>query len=127
MPNAKFQGTDGVRGITNGGDHPQAAGVDPRAVFVEHGILTPRFVEHYVFEAGAWLLERASEQLISPAAVVLAWDPRDVEGELSAACMNGLLRAGAHVLSLGVMPTPAAAAYLAGVGACGRGGSHRLA
>lgn len=119
MSNAKFQGTDGVRGLAVDEEHPQAAGVDPRAAFVEHGVLTPRFVEHYVFEAGAWLLERASEQIISPAAVVLAWDPRDVAGELSAACVNGLLRAGAHVLLLGVMPTPAAAAYLAGVGGAG--------
>ena len=119
MPNAKFQGTDGVRGLAADEDHPQAAGVDPRAAFLEHGILTPRFIEHYAYEAGVWLLERASEQLISPTAVVLAWDPRDVAGEFTAACVNGLLRAGAHALSLGVMPTPAAAAYLAGVGGAG--------
>ena len=119
MPNRKFQGTDGVRGRTRDAGHPQALNRDARTVFMEDGILTPRFVEHYVFEAGTWLLERAAEPLISPAAVVLAWDPRDVEGELSAACVNGLLRAGAHVLSLGVMPTPAAAVYLAGVGAAG--------
>ena len=119
MPNAKFQGTDGVRGLAADEDHPQASGLDGRTAFLENGVLTPRFVEHYVFEAGAWLLERASEQLISPAAVVLAWDPRDAAGEFTAACVNGLLRAGAHVLSLGVMPTPAAAAYLAGVGGAG--------
>lgn len=119
MPNAKFQGTDGVRGLAASEDHPQASGRDPRAAFEAHGVLTPRFVEHYVFEAGAWLLERASERLISPAAVVLAWDPRDVGGDFSSACVNGLLRAGAHVLSLGVMPAPVAAAYLAGVGAAG--------
>ncbi|MCY4384144.1 MAG: hypothetical protein OXE44_13445 [Nitrospinae bacterium] len=119
MPNAKFQGTDGVRGLVVDEDHPQASGHDARAAFVENGVLTPRFIEHYVFEAGKWLLERASEQLISPTAVVLAWDPRDTGGELSAACVNGLLRAGAHALSLGVMPTPAAAAYLAGVGGAG--------
>lgn len=119
MPNAKFQGTDGVRGLAADEDHPQAAGVDGRMAFLAHGILTPRFIEHYAYEAGAWLLERASEQLISPTAVVLAWDPRDVAGEFTAACVNGLLRAGAHALSLGVMPTPVAAAYLAGVGAAG--------
>ena len=119
MSNAKFQGTDGVRGLATGEDHPQASGRDPRAVFVENGVLTPRFVEHYVFETGAWLLERASESLISPSAVVLAWDPRDAGGDFSSACVNGLLRAGAHLLSLGVMPAPVAAAYLAGVGAAG--------
>ena len=118
MSKAKFQGTDGVRGLVVDEDHPQAAGVEARAAFLENGVLTARFIEHYVFEAGAWLLERASEQLISPTAVVLAWDPRDA-GELSAACVSGLLRAGAHVLSLGVMPAPAAAAYLAGVGGAG--------
>lgn len=119
MPKARFQGTDGVRGLAADEDHPQAAGVDPRAAFVENGVLTPRFIEHYVFEAGKWFLERASEGLISPTAVVLAWDPRDAGGELSAACVNGLLRAGAHLLSLGVMPAPVAAAYLAGVGGAG--------
>ena len=119
MPNAKFQGTDGVRGRTADEDHPQAAGVDPRAAFVESGILTPRFIEHYAYEAGVWLLERASEQLISPTAVALAWDPRDAGGDFSAACVTGLLRAGVHVLSLGVMPAPVAAAYLAGVGGAG--------
>lgn len=119
MPNAKFQGTDGVRGRAADEDHPQASGRDARTVFVESGVLTPRFIEHYAYEAGVWLLERASENLISPTAVVLAWDPRDVGGDFSAACVNGLLRAGAHVLSLGVMPTPAAAAYLAGVGGAG--------
>ncbi len=119
MSNAKFQGTDGVRGLAVDEEHPQATGIEARTAFVQQGVLTPRFVEHYVFEAGKWLLERASEQLVSPAAVVLAWDPRDVEGEHIAACVNGLLRTGAHVLSLGVMPTPASAAYLAGVGGAG--------
>lgn len=119
MPNAKFQGTDGVRGRAADEDHPQASDRDARTVFVESGVLTPRFIEHYAYEAGVWLLERASENLISPTAVVLAWDPRDSGGDFSAACVNGLLRAGAHVLSLGVMPTPAAAAYLAGVGGAG--------
>ncbi len=119
MPNAKFQGTDGVRGLVVDENHPQVLGVDARAAFVERGVLTPRFIEHYVFEAGCRLLERASERLISPVAVVLSWDPRDESGEFSSACVGALLRAGAHVLSLGVMPTPVAAAYLAGVGGAG--------
>ncbi len=119
MSNTRFQGTDGVRGLVVAEDHPRAMGVEARAAFVESGVLTPRFVEHYVFEAGRWLLERASEQLVSPAAVALAWDPRDESGELCAACARGLSRAGAHVLSLGVIPTPVAATYLAGAGAAG--------
>ena len=120
MPNAKFQGTDGVRGLAVDGDHPQALGVDARAAFVEHGVLTPRFIEHYVFEAGCRLLERASERLISPVAVVLAWDPRDESGGIPPPRAWALFCArGAHVLSLGVMPTPVAAAYLAGVGGAG--------
>ncbi len=119
MPVVKFQGTDGVRGLVAGARHPGAVGADPRAAFAEHGVITPEFIEHYVFEAGRWLLERASERLISPAAVVLAWDPRDEGGALSGACVNALLRSGAHVLSTGVMPTPVAAVYLAGVGGAG--------
>ena len=119
MPKATLQGTDGVRGLVVDASHPQAAGMDPRAAFAEKGVITPAFIARYVFEAGAWLLERASERLISPAAVVLAWDPRDESGELSAACADALARAGAHVLSTGVMPTPAAATYLAGAGGAG--------
>lgn len=119
MPVVKLQGTDGVRGLVADARHPRAVGADPRAAFAEHGVITPEFIEAYVFEAGRWLLERASERLISPAAVVLAWDPRDEGGALSAACVDALVRSGAHVLSAGVMPTPAAAVYLAGVGGAG--------
>lgn len=104
-PNVKFQGTDGIRGLVVDEVDPRAMGVDACTAFLENGVITPRFIEHYVFEAGAWLLERASERLISPAVVVLAWDPRDEGGELSSACARGLLRSGAHVLSTGVMPT----------------------
>ena len=125
MPNAKFQGTDGVRGLVVDEDHPQAAGVEARAAFLENGVLTARFIEHYVFEAGAWLLERASEQLISPTAVVLAWDPRDAEElsaalrERSSACgrARALARRNAH---------PGGCGLSGGRGRSGRGDPHRL-
>ncbi len=119
MPKAALQGTDGVRGLVVDESHPRAAGADARAAFAESGVITPAFIAHYVFEAGVWLLERASERLISPTAVVLAWDPRDESGELSSACADALARAGAHVLVTGVLPTPMAAVYLAGVGGAG--------
>ncbi len=119
MPEPRFQGTDGVRGLAVAADHPLARGMDARRAYLERGLLTERFAEHYVYAAAGWLLEKAPEGLISPGAVVLAWDPRDAGGRFAGAALRGLLRTGAHALAVGVLPTPAAAVYLAAAGAAG--------
>ncbi len=96
-----------------------AQGVDPRRAYTDRGLLTEEFAEHYAFTAARWLLEQATDELISPGALVVAWDPRDVEGRFAGAIMRGVLRSGAHMLAVGMLPTPAAAVYMAGVGAAG--------
>ncbi|MEE9256770.1 MAG: hypothetical protein V3V56_06350 [bacterium] len=93
--------------------------MDPRQAYVERGVLTGEFAEHYAFSAACWLLERATEEFISPRAIVVAWDPRDVDGRFAGAVMRGVLRARALLLVAGMFPTPAAAVYMAGVGAAG--------
>ncbi len=114
-----LQGTDGIRGLAVASDHPLAEGMDPRRAYQERGLLTESFVEHYALAAGRWLLARVPEKLISPGAIVFAWDPRDSEGRFSEAALRGLRRSGAHVLVAGVLPTPAAAVYQAAAGAAG--------
>ncbi|MEE9275061.1 MAG: hypothetical protein V3V62_07120, partial [bacterium] len=108
-----------MRGLAVGADHPLARGMDPRRAYLERGLFGESFAEHYAFAAGGWLLERAPGDLISPEAVVFAWDPRDVEGRFAGACLRGLLRTGAHVLATGILPAPAAAVYMAALGAAG--------
>ena len=120
MEGPRLQGTDGVRGLAASPDHPLLQGMaDARRAYAERGLFTEAFAEHYAFAASGWLLERAGEELLSPGAVLLAWDPRDVEGRFAGALLRGALRAGASALAAGVLPTPAAAVYLQAAGAAG--------
>ncbi|MEK6710308.1 MAG: hypothetical protein AABZ64_06995 [Nitrospinota bacterium] len=120
MEGPRLQGTDGVRGLAAGADHPLLRGeADARRAFLERGLFTEPFAEHYAFAASGWLTERAGEDLLSPGAVLVAWDPRDAAGGFAGAVLRGALRSGAHVLAAGVLPTPAAAVYLQAAGAAG--------
>ncbi len=80
MSGPRLQGTDGVRGLAVASDHPLARGIDPRKAYLERGAFTEEFAELYAFAAAKWLLESAPEGIISPRAIVVAWDPRDLEG-----------------------------------------------
>ncbi|MDP6365059.1 MAG: hypothetical protein QF787_02765 [Nitrospinota bacterium] len=119
MSEPRLQGTDGVRGLAAAADHPLASGMDPRKAYLERGVFTEEFAELYAFAAAKWLLESASEGIISPNAIVVAWDPRDTEGRFYGAIVRAVVRAGARALVTGVLPTPAAAVYMASVGAAG--------
>jgi len=119
MSEPRLQGTDGVRGLAVSPDHPLAKGLDSRRAYIERGVLTEVFAAHYTFAASRWLLENAPEDLISPGAIVVAWDPRDTEGRFYGAVTRAVVRAGGHALVTGILPTPAAAVYMAGVGAAG--------
>ena len=120
MEGLRLQGTDGVRGLAVNPDHPLLRGMaDARWAYVERGLFSEPFAEHYAFAASDWLLERAGEELLSPVAVLLAWDPRDAEGRFAGAVLRGILRSGASALAAGVLPTPAAAVYLQAAGAAG--------
>ena len=119
MQAPRLQGTDGVRGQAVSPDHPLAEGLDSRRAYLERGVLTEEFAGHYAYAAARWLLERAPEDLISPGAIVIAWDPRDIEGRFYGAVSRAVVRAGAHALVAGILPTPGAAVYMASVGAAG--------
>ncbi|MDA1001196.1 MAG: hypothetical protein O2807_11875 [bacterium] len=108
-----------MRGLIAAPDHPLLQGIDPRSAYAERGLFSEAFAEQYACAAARWLLENAAEDLLSPGAIVFAWDPRDTDGRFAGACLRGLLRAGAHVISAGIFPTPAAAAYLSAAGAAG--------
>jgi len=119
MRTTRLQGTDGVRGQAVSPEHPLADGIDSRRAYVERGVFSEEFAGHYAYAAARWLLERAPEDLISPGAIVIAWDPRDIEGRFYGVVSRAVVRAGAHTLVAGILPTPAAAVYMASVGAAG--------
>tara|TARA_B100000029_G_scaffold152806_2_gene147949 strand:- start:19979 stop:21901 length:1923 start_codon:yes stop_codon:yes gene_type:complete len=119
MQTLRLQGTDGVRGFvfTEGDTLNNPKG--HQELFFEKGYLTERFIEHYVFACSRFLLEKSSEKLISPTAIVFAMDPRDRNGSFYAAAMRGLQKSNAHILSLSIAPTPVAVTYANAVGAAG--------
>ncbi|MBT3352293.1 MAG: hypothetical protein HN400_13525, partial [Nitrospinaceae bacterium] len=106
MQAPRLQGTDGVRGQAVSTEHPLAVGIDSRRAYVERGLFTEEFAGHYAYAAARWLLERAPEDLISPSAIVIAWDPRDIEGRFYGIVSRAVVRAGAHALVAGGLPTP---------------------
>lgn len=119
MQAPRLQGTDGVRGQAVSPVHPLADGIDSRRAYVERGVFTEEFAGHYAYAAARWLLEKAPKDMISPGAIVIAWDPRDIEGRFYGVVSRAVVRAGAHALVAGILPTPAAAVYTVSVGAAG--------
>ncbi|MED5578524.1 MAG: hypothetical protein VX794_00660 [Nitrospinota bacterium] len=119
MRSIRLQGTDGIRGfIFSESDSPK----NPNAyqeLFIKKGYLTEKFIEHYVFACSRFLLERSSEKLISPSAIVFAMDPRDENGAFYTSAMKGLQKSNASILSLSIAPTPVAVTYAMAVGAAG--------
>ena len=119
MQNNRLQGTDGVRGFVYLESDSLEDPKGHQELFAKKGYLTERFIEHYVFACSRFLLERSSEKLISPLAIVFAMDPRDEQGIFYAAAMRGLQKSNAHILSLSIAPTPVAVTYATAVGAAG--------
>ena len=89
-------GTDGVRGLANG------------------DLLTPELALSVAVAAARVLIE--SDASHQPLAIV-GRDPRASGEMLEAATVAGLLSAGADVLRVGVLPTPAVAHLVAHTGA----------
>lgn len=94
-PRASIFGTDGVRGLANG------------------DLLTPEFALALATSAARVLAIREGHR---PLAIV-ARDPRASGEMLEAAVCAGLAGAGAEVLRIGVVPTPAAAYLVSALGA----------
>ena len=119
MPTLRLQGTDGVRGFVFREEDSLNNLKGHQELFIEKGYLTERFIEHYVFACSRFLIEKSSEKLISPSAIVFAMDPRDRNGIFYNAAMRGLQKSNAHILSLSIAPTPVAVTYANAVGAAG--------
>jgi len=106
----RIQGTDGVRGVTWSSAYPIPTRTDPVELFLTKGLLSEDFVELYCY-CYVRLLEQ--KRIFQPGQeIVIGWDPRDRQGSYGQAAIRGARKAGARVLSLGIMPTPAIPLYL---------------
>ncbi|MBN2209746.1 MAG: hypothetical protein JW759_10690 [Candidatus Coatesbacteria bacterium] len=113
----RIQGTDGIRRPTALDDDPRVQAMTPLDAFLKAGLITPRFMELYAYSFITDLVRLGRLRMGDP--VVVGWDPRDPERQFINAFISGIRKAGAAVLSVGVVPTPAVPAYLLHVGASG--------
>ncbi|MFQ5671692.1 MAG: hypothetical protein ACE5G9_01245 [Nitrospinales bacterium] len=104
----RFQGTDGVRGETR----PASAikGCTPQEAFLDRRVITEEFMELYAFVHVDRCM--ADGQLKPGDTIVVGWDPRDTRGVFNEAVINGVRKAGASALVVGVVPTPLVPLYM---------------
>ncbi|MCD6328549.1 hypothetical protein J7M28_13485, partial [bacterium] len=123
----RIQGTDGIRRPTALDDSARARGFDPLKAFQEAGVITPGFMELYAFCFITDLERLGRFKRDNP--IVIGWDPRDPKGHFINAFIRGARKAGASVLSVGILPTPAIPLYMLVRGATGAAmitASHNL-
>lgn len=101
MNKPRLQGTDGIRRETKPANHPECKGLTPQQVFQEKSWITEQFMELYAYSHVKNLPKSKSVKNI-----VVGWDPRDPSGIFINAVIKGIRKAGAHALTLGVVPTP---------------------
>ena len=113
----RLQGTDGVRGEVAADGDRRAAGMSAVEAFVRRGLITPSFVELYCYAFAEELLESG---LAAPGdEIVVGYDPRDPERRLVTAALDGVAKAGAVPVDVGVLPTPGIGLYAVSRGAGG--------
>ena len=113
----RLQGTDGVRGEAAADGDRRAAGLSPVEAFVRRGLVTPAFVELYCYAFAEELLESG---LAAPGdEIVVGYDPRDPERILVTAAHDGVAKAGAAPVDVGVLPTPGVGLHAVARGAAG--------
>ncbi|MFQ6110816.1 MAG: hypothetical protein ACE5LX_02160 [Nitrospinota bacterium] len=116
----RLQGTDGVRGLALPGDHPSLAGLSPLDAFIEKGLVTEGFIRLYARSCAEFLQEELLREAPSLGKeLVVGWDPRDGEGNLAEAALEGVRASGLRAVRIGVLPTPAIALYMLFRGAAG--------
>ncbi|OQY27700.1 MAG: hypothetical protein B6244_09865 [Candidatus Cloacimonetes bacterium 4572_55] len=103
----RLQGTDGIRAVVHTISENRGNS-SPVRRFLQEGKLTPEFVELYGFAFAKYIQRIRSPRELS---VVVGWDPRDPQKILSDAMIRGLQKAGATVLSIGIVPTPLVPMY----------------
>ncbi|MEK9627400.1 MAG: hypothetical protein VW455_00110 [Nitrospinota bacterium] len=103
----RLQGTDGIRRETKRSDSPECKGLTPQQVFLEKSWITEQFMELYAY---CHIKNLSKSNAVKN--VVVGWDPRDPSGVFIDAVINGIRKAGANALSLGVVPTPLVPLYM---------------
>ncbi|MBI5375268.1 MAG: NTP transferase domain-containing protein [Candidatus Schekmanbacteria bacterium] len=106
----RLQGTDGVRGLVLRSDSARVKNLSPVEAYVEHGVITEEFAELYGYCLGKFLLNR--KFLLSSDSIVVGWDPRDKEGMVVNPFIRGLSRAIKKIITIGIVPTPAAVIFM---------------
>ena len=114
---ARLQGTDGVRGEVAAPGDERLRGVTPVEAYLRHNLITPGFVELYCYAfvedlVATGLAKRGDE-------IVVGYDPRDRDRQLVRAAIEGIAKAGARPVNIGVMPTPGVGLYMIATGAGG--------
>ncbi|MBL0691546.1 MAG: hypothetical protein JJV97_04375 [SAR324 cluster bacterium] len=108
----RIQGTDGVRGkmVFNT--------KNPLYDLIHKRLISPQFIEFYVYSWGRLLIEESSsngikEGEVSPKnEIIIAQDPRDKSDAFLKAAISGINKAGLKVVYIGHLPTPAIPFYL---------------
>jgi phosphomannomutase len=106
----RLQGTDGIRREVRPADSKEFKGLSPQQVFIEQGFITEEFMGLYAFAHIDHLIK--VKKMKRGEAVVVGWDPRDVHGKFTGAVIQGIRKAGANVLTLGIVPTPLVPTYM---------------
>jgi len=106
----RLQGTDGVRGLVLRSDSVRIKNLSPVEAYVEHGVITEEFSELYGYCLGKFLLNR--KFLLSNDSIVVGWDPRDKEGMVVKPFISGLSRSLKKIITIGMVPTPAAVIFM---------------
>ncbi|MDA3938406.1 MAG: hypothetical protein PF693_03730 [Spirochaetia bacterium] len=107
----KFQGTDGVRGIIS---TAKVGALDSLQLLINKNIITPAFCNLYAKAWGQMLKNYFSNVTIpSPLKIVFGEDGRDYYDNtgLKRSLIEGFTSIGLSVIDLGIVPTPAIAAF----------------
>ncbi|MBU1626226.1 hypothetical protein KKB18_02560, partial [bacterium] len=113
----RLQGTDGIRGEIALSSDPRVKGLSPLQAFLDRRLITEKFFELYAYCATLDLINL--KPVKAKPQIVLGWDPRDPDGIFINAVKCGIKKAGADVLSIGIMPTPSVPLYMTYVDADG--------
>jgi phosphoglucosamine mutase len=114
---ARLQGTDGVRGEVAALGDERLSGISPVEAFIRHRLVSPEFVELY---CQAFVLDLLETGLAKKGdEIVVGFDPRDRDRRLLRAAIEGIARAGARPVNIGVMPTPGVGLQMVASGASG--------
>ena len=98
----RIQGTDGIRRPTAPDNAPRLVGLSPLDAFLKEGVITPTFLQLYAYSFVENM--RKMGRFSDGQQIVVGWDPRDMTGQFVGAFITGLRKAGANVLSVGILP-----------------------